>query len=144
MEFQLPHIAIQLSLFLLTLTLLHTLIFSPIVELLEKRKGLTSHKVSEAEEISRRVDILAQQVETSLKEARQEARRKLSAAVQEGNAERSKINETAKQTSQQWVNDRRGEIEAGREQLFRDAASKVDELAKEMTALVIGGTKVNS
>lgn len=116
--------------FLILLFVLKKFVYTPVINLLEKRKKQVDESVTKAEEIEKRFEDTAREREDIIKEARHEGHGLREQALQDADKLREqKVQETKKEIE--------GLLEKARAQITEEKEQALSSVRKEAAALVI-------
>lgn len=121
----------QIVNFFILLFILRKFVYSPVLDMLHKRRNIISHSIKEAKKIEEDAKKMEEIKEAEMKQARIKAKEIVDGAVGLADNQKAKILEKAKNDSEKMVLDAKNIIRAQKDQMSK-------ELEKETGNLAIG------
>ncbi|MER3447491.1 MAG: hypothetical protein C4291_11935 [Candidatus Dadabacteria bacterium] len=129
---------IQLIIFIATIFILNSLLFKPLLELVEKREKLTTGRIKEAKELREKVDQIAREYRAKLDEIRAEAMEERNKIRREAQAAAEGLIEKAHREAQSLLEEARSKLELEAKGIRERIRPEIEVLAKEMALRILG------
>lgn len=134
-------VVVQFILFLVALYLLNILFFKPLIEIAERRESATSGSGKEAEELTKKSELITAEYNKALKEAREQALAERAEITRSAVAEAESIVSSAREEAGSIVRRRTEELELLVEKAKEEMDAEIEEIASMITRAAGGETR---
>lgn len=127
----------QLGIFLLSILVLHTFLFKPMLKVFEARERAYIGPKTEAEQIKSEAEILQEKISASLQHAREEADKIRAEAQKTATVEESQILTVAKKESLAVLGKAKADLDAHMADVKKQVAAEASNLARDLVTMLL-------
>lgn len=131
-------VVIQIAIILVLMFLLNTLLFKPMMRVLNERRARTVGRRERAAQADSQADTIMKDYQTKVSEARIEADKVRVELVRQGEAERAKITEAASAEAEKAVTEVKAKVAAESVSARQALKAEIDAIARTMAEKIVG------
>jgi len=129
---------IQLIIFIATIFILNSLLFKPLLGLVEKREKLTTGRIKEAKELGEKVELITREYRAKLDEIRAKAMEERNEIRREAHAAAEDLIGNVHKETQALLEEARSKLELEVKEIREKIKPEIEVLAREMALLILG------
>jgi F-type H+-transporting ATPase subunit b len=131
-------LVIQIIVFVAAIFVLNSLLFKPLLGLMEKREQLTTGTIGEAKELEQKVGQIIGEYNARLNEARAKALEERNEIRREAQAAAEDIIRKAREEAQILLEEAKGKLASETKEIKEKIRSDIEVLAREMASRILG------
>lgn len=131
-------VVIQIAIILVLMFLLNTLLFKPMMRVLNERRARTVGRRERAAQAVSQAETIMKDYQTRISEARTEADKVRVELVRQGEAERAKITDAASAEAEKTVTEVKAKVAAESVSARQALKAEVDAIARSMAEKIVG------
>ncbi len=129
---------VQLIIFIATIFILNSLLFKPLIGVVEKREKLTTGRIKEAKELEEKVDHITREYRAKLDEIRAKAMEERNEIRREAQAAAEDLIGKAHKEAQALLEEARSKLKLEAKEIRERIKPEIEVLAREMALQILG------